>query len=321
MSANQTNQTTLFDFVQDVNEATTSFMDKLSSVKTSPKNIFGEDFTSQIELLLLEYNDMKKYHEAVAALNVEQIKKAKEYKEFQYADRWGSASFINNSFGLYEYRGYSAESNYKLESKLETIRGQLCGLLTQKVKQKWTIELEFWFKDFDITIDQIMQQLAEATNNGSFEETKKDQTIENLKKEVVDTVGIFEFRKSKMSISSFAYARKCNIFKKYEADISYSKREAFIASLSLLAKEQKLEDEMLKYPELYAPHTIITDINKYLDLRNEDRGAFDEKVFLKNNFIEKAKLLKNGKLEITFASESIANAYLLNFVRLAGGAK
>lgn len=309
MSANQT----LFDFGQD------NFMDKLLAVKTSPKNIFGEEFTSQIELLLVEYNDMKKYHEAVAALNVEQLKKAKEYKEFGDFSKWGGTSFFDNSFGLYEYRAGLAQSNYKLEDKLTTIRGQLCGIITQKVKQKWTIDLEFRFKDFDVSIDQIMQQLAEATNNGSFEEIEKDQTIENLKKEVVNKVGDFEFKKSKMSISSFAYVKKCNIFKRYESDVSFSKRLAFIASLNLLVKEQNLESKVKS--DEFAPHTVTEDLDNYLSIRTEDKGAFDEKVFLKNNFIEKAKLLKNGKLEITFVSESIADAYLLNFIRLAGSAE
>lgn len=294
------------------NSEVENFMNKINSVHKSYSQIYGKDFVDEIELLLTEYNDMKEYHETMAAINKEQQLKVEEYKQFK---NHSSDKYFNEAaFNLYDGNSYRIEkADYDLEAKKTRIIGLLRGCLTSKVHKKWNIDLEFNFKSSDITIEQIFEQLSFATKNGDFDEIERDQVLGNLKNQVIKKVGEFEFKNNKLSINRFAYSYKCNINKEYEATISSDQRKAFIASLELLAKELHLEEKCTRNA-LFPPHVILKDLNQHLDKLKEGRGAYDEEVFLKNNFIEKVKLLKNGKLEIIFASEEVANKYFLDFI-------
>lgn len=277
-----------------------SFLGKLEKIEKDYKSILGEETIEFVGTLVVEYNRMLAFHKKIDKLFEEEYKVLSENKAFaqkvKNLDReYIKKYFIKNALGLADK--YS-DSTYDIDARLTANLGQLRGVIEDYILEKWSIKYDFSksFQVEEITEDVIFEEIFKATNNGNFDQIRIDQLHKEIRKNLISKDN--KLAKEKITFGRFSYSEKCRFMKRWESRSSYEKIDTLVKTFI----------DCFKLPENEVSH-----IKFYCNKRNEEDGAFDEYTFY-SSIIEKLKLLKNGKLEISFKKQDDALKYFNDYI-------
>jgi len=295
--------TSLFD--APVEQATPSFMDKINSVKKSYDDLLGVEFVQNIKILLKEYEEVQEYHESMNNMVAKQKAKIEEFQQFKEFSKYGASHFKDHLIG--NISGSSHNYDYDLSAKQRVTCGKLKARLNAVMLKSFNIDYEFGFVGPETSYESLIEEILEATNSGNFEEVANEQLMESIRSNLIKHKEI-TLSKKKIVFNSFTNSYKCSIFKRYETNMDNKTLDALINSMAAHYKEvigiEEGADEFL----------FFNFLTNHLSGSNEESGVYKAVTEVVTDYISKARLFKNGKLELEFKTTDIASSYYTNYI-------
>lgn len=274
------------------------FLSKIENIKKDYTLVLGEETVDFVSNLVVEYNSLKQFHERMSEEYTAEYERLKNNKSFKEDS---DHSYLKEYF-ICESLGIDKHTNvvYNLQTKIDSIFAKCVGVIETHINKKWKIKVDVFseLKDKKLNEEIIFESILRATKDGDFEATKETQIMNDVKTLLLKGWDC-EILKTKIVFERFSFTEKCRFMKRWESRSNYEKCTALCESLRHCF--DICEEEVRR-------------IKKHLDLRNEEVGAFEE-YKPTSNVIEKIKLLKNGKLEITFKNKEDASKYFDAYIK------